>query len=266
MDIYLFFALFIAAGILTAIGLAQLRRRLPFGQYNWPLCLFLVALGAAANNTAAVLFAGGEAFFPSGGFFGGDNLTVLVSGLFLAMVAVPGAVTSLFFLQKPAQMGPAAGWIWGYLLTQAAVSGSVLLLGVWPGYGVIPLRVYLFLMALLLLLISLGMGYRWSADGPAGLRLPLAGGGALALLCLLLALGMRIQAGHDPGWGLDLTQTPCGLWYTRLSLPAAVLIGDYQYDWVITAPPLCLSALAPPVLFTAGWLGGRALKYRKARS
>ena len=266
MNVYLFFALLIAAGIFTAVGLGQLRRRLPAAQYNWPLCFFLTVLGAAANNTAAVFFAGGEAFFPSGGFFGGDNFTALVTGLFLALFAVPGILTSLFFLRKSAKTGPVMGWVWGCLLTQGAVSCAVLLLGIWPGYGVIPLAFYLPLSALLLLLISLGMAYRWSTDGPTGLGLPLGGGLLLCLLSLLLALGMRAQARIDPAWGLDLTQTPCGLWYTRLILPSAVLIGAYQYDWTITAPLLCLSAVSPPALFTAGWLGGRALKYRKARS
>lgn len=257
MNIYLFFALFLAAGILSAAGLALLRRRLPFGQYNWPLCLFLAVLGAAANNTAAVFFAGGDAFLPSGGFFGGGNLTALVTGLFLALFAVPGILTSLFFLQKPAKMGPAAGWVWGYVLTQGAVSCAVLLLGLWPGYAAIPLILYVPLAALLLLLVSLGLGYRWGGSGILGRNLALGGGGALAALSLALTAGMRAQAHIDPAWGLDLTQTPCGLWYTRLNLPAAVLLGDYQYDWEITAPLLYLSAIAPAVLFTAGWLAGR---------
>ena len=69
-----------------------------------------------------------------------------------------------------------------------------------------------------------------------------------------------LQASIDPAWGLDLTQTPCGLWYTRLNLPAAVLLGEYQYDWAITAPLLYFSAIALALLFTAGWLGGRYLK------
>ena len=260
MNVYLFFALFIAAGVLSALGLAWLRRRLPFGPYNWPLCLFLAALGAAANNTAAVLFAGGETFFPSGGFFGGDNLTVLVTGLLLALVAVPGIVTSLFFLQRPAKMGPVAGWAWGAILTQGAVSWAVLLLGLWPSYDTIPLALYVPLAALLIFLFSLGLGYRWGDSGVLGRNLALGGGGALAALSLALAAGMRRQARTDPAWGLDLTQTPCGLWYTRLTLPAAVLLGEYQYGWEITAPLLYLSAIAPAVLFTAGWLAGRHLK------
>lgn len=264
MDIYLFFALFIAAGILSAVGLARLRRKLPFGQSNWPLCFFLAVLGAAANNSAAVFFAGGDAFLPSGGgFLGGGNLTALVTGLFLALFAVPGILTSLCFLQKPAQMGPAAGWVWGYVLTQGALSCAILLLGMWPNYDAIPLILYVPLTALLLLLISLGMGYRWGGEG--GRVLALGGGGALALLHLLLAVGMRLQAHIDPAWGLDLTQTPCGLWYTRLNLPAAVLLGEYQYDWTITAPLLYVSAAAPALLFTAGWLGGQYLKYKRGR-
>ncbi len=116
------------------------------------------------------------------------------------------------------------------------------------------------LTALLVLLLSLGMGYRWGGEGVWGRTIALGGGGALALLNLLLAVGMRLQASIDPAWGLDLTQTPCGLWYTRLNLPAAVLLGEYQYDWAITAPLLYFSAIAPALLFTAGWLGGRYLK------
>ena len=110
MDIYLFFALFIAVGVLSAVGLARLRRKLPFGRYNWPLCFFLAVLGAAANNSAAVFFAGGDAFLPSGGgFLGSGSWTALITGLFLALFAVPGILTSLFFLQRPAEAGPAAG-------------------------------------------------------------------------------------------------------------------------------------------------------------
>ncbi len=254
-------------GISLAAALHVFRRKLPFGRYDWPLYFFLALLGTAANNTAAVFFAGGEAFLPSGGF-GGGNLTALSTGLFLVLFAAPGIVTCLVLHRKAGgSPGPAAGWIWGWILTWGGVSCAVCLLGVWPGYGGgMPLGGYLALMPGVILLLSGAAGYRWGADGPLGLGITLGGGGVFCLACVLLAAGMRAQARIDPNWGLSLTQTSAGLWYTRLNLPAAVLVGDYQYDWDITAPLLCLSALAPSALFTAGWLGGRALKFQKARS
>lgn len=251
----------ILAGSLLAAGLHRLADLLPFGRYRWPLCFFFAALGAAANNTSAVLFAGGDAFLPGGGgFFGGDNLTALFTGLLAALFAVSGLVTCLLLRQKPdGRPGALAAWTWSWVLTQGALACVILLLGsfvtfrTFPGDGAgLPLWGYLLLVSLLCLSLGACFGRHWGGAGRAAL--PLAGMAAVCAGMLLLAAGMLAQAQIDPSWGLDLIQSPAGMWYARLNLPAALLLGDYQYAWEIRPPGLWLSAAAPHALFTVGYL------------
>lgn len=268
MELYLVFLVPVLFGVLLAVLLHRLRHilpGLPFGQYHWPVYGFLAALGAAANNTAAVFFAGGDTFFP-----GGDNITALVTGVLMALFSASGLLASLLLRLRPAgQPGPLAAWVWSWVLTQGALACIILLLGVFvafrtfpDGTGGLPLWEYRALVCLLCLCFGGFFGRHWGKTGgeETGRRrlvIPLAGGMAVCLAMGLLAAGMLVQARVDPTWGLDLIQTPAGIWYARLNLPAAVLLGEYQYAWSITPLGIWLSALTPHLLFTLGYLAPR---------
>lgn len=270
MEAVILFLVPLAAGISLAVFLCFISGLRP-APLSWPTLFFLVVLGTAANNVSAVWYAGAGAILPSsGGFFGGDNLTVAITGLALALLALPGLVICLFFSHKSAgQPHPISGWLWSWLTTQSILSTLIFLMGfslgfqTWPNgfngsdHPGLPLRAYLILIALLCLGLGLFFGARWGGTGSAAV--PLVG---LAVLCALsgaLVWGMLAQA-NDPAWGLSLIQTPAGLWYARLNLPAALLLGDYEYAWGVSAPGIWLSALAPHLLFTGGYLAPRLFK------
>lgn len=258
MELCLFLLVPALAGALLAVLLTIPGRRLSL-QYPWPLWFFLASLGAAANNTAAVWFAGGEALLPSpGGFLGGDSLTASLTGALLGIFSLSGAGTALL-LRRPSGgiPGPAAAWTWAWILSQGALSAVLLLLGAFlsfrtfpDGQGGLPLSGYLLLLALL----CPGLGCFWGRRWGRGYSAPLAGTAAVCALTALLAALMISQARYEPLWGLDLIQSPAGTWFARLALPAALLLGDYQYAWDISAPGILLSALAPHLLFSAGYL------------
>ncbi|MGI5972783.1 MAG: hypothetical protein ACOX67_03375 [Oscillospiraceae bacterium] len=251
-----------AAGAAAAALLRFLRRSRPTALPR-PGLFFLAILGAAANNTAAVLCTGADALLPSGGgFLGGDRFNALFTGMTLALFALPGilvcAIRPVTGEARPQR--PLPVWVWGWILSQGALSAIILLLGFLPGYrpfsdresyGGLPLWGYLILMTALHLLAGWLVGQR--LPGPAKKRLAatFTGCGALCLISALLLVGMLAKA-VDPTWGLSLMQTPCGTWYGRLALPAALLLGDYQYAWDITVPGLWCSVLLPHLLFAAG--------------
>ena len=108
MELCLFLLVPALAGALLAVLLTIPGRRLSL-QYPWPLWFFLASLGAAANNTAAVWFAGGEALLPSpGGFLGGDSLTASLTGALLGIFSLSGAGTALL-LRRPSGPTDRAG-------------------------------------------------------------------------------------------------------------------------------------------------------------
>ncbi len=266
MEVVVLIFIPIVAGLIVAVLLCFLSGLKP-AALPWPTLFFLAVLGTAANNVSAVWFTGADAFFPSGGFFGGANLTVAFTGLALALFAFPGLLLCPFFSHKAAgRPMPISGFVWSYFTTQALLAGLIFLVGfslsfqTWPNgfhgsdHPGLPLWAYLMLASLLCLGLGLFFGSRWGREG--GIAAPLVG---LALLCLLsagLMAGMLTQAG-DATCGASLVQTPAGMWYARLNLPTALLLGDYQYAWNIGLPGLWLSALAPHLLFTMGYLAPR---------
>lgn len=224
----------------------------------WPPFLFVVLLGAVACDVSAVWYTGTWAIFPSGGFLG-DNFTVLAYGLIFGLFALAGLWTSCsaFQLRNGKAPSPLSAWLWGWLLSQSVLHLLILLLGQFPfqtfadGMG-LPMKAYLILMAAACLALGVFFGRRWGR-GHSPL-VPLIG---LALICaagVLLARLMLRQAHHDPSWGLDLVQTPAGMWYSRLFLPSAILLGDYQYRWDITPTGIYFFTVAPHVIFTVGYL------------
>lgn len=245
--------------------LSLLRRRLDPEGPNWPLLVFLLLLGVAANNTSAVWFAGGDSLF-SGGFLG-DNGAAAFTGSLLLLAALPGAaVAASLGRGHHRRLGPVSGMVWGWLLFQSGCAVLIWCLGVsvpfasFPGRPGLPLAVYVPCMVGLHLAVSFLLARRYGG----GIVPPLIG---LAILCALTALLVLSMLGEasDPTWGLALTQTRGGFWYTRLELPAALLLGDYQYRWDITPPGLWLSALAPHLLFAVGWLAGLTFKPSETR-
>ena len=264
MEIVVFLLIPMLTGAAAAALLCFLRGLRPT-VLPWPTLFFLAALGTAANNVSAVWFTGTWAFLPSsGGFFGGDNFTAAIGGLSLLLCALPGLVVCLFLSRrKEGAPNPAAGWAWGWVTTQAILSMLIFLVGFAFAFRSrsdcrgLPLWAYLILAALLCLGLGLFFGARWGRFGSAAI--PLIGLAALCALSGALVWGMLAQA-SDVTWGLSLIQTPAGMWYARLDLPAALLLGDYQYAWDVSAPGIWLSALAPHLLFTGGYLAPRLFK------
>lgn len=225
----------------------------------WPPLSFLVILGAVAGDASAVWYTGTEMFFPGEGGFLGDNFTVLVYGLIFGIFALSGflASCSAFRLGNGKTPSPLSAWCWSWLLSQSALQILILVLGQFSfqsfaGDWGLPMEIYILIVAIASLALGLFFGqYREKSHGP---WVPLMG---LALVCaagLLLAQQMLRQAHHDPSWGLDLVQTTAGMWYSRLFLPSAVLLGDYQYRWDITPTGIYLFTVAPHVIFAAGYL------------
>lgn len=249
-----------------AAVLWTVRQKLVPDSSNWPLLVSLAALGNAANNTSAVWFAGGDAIFDSNGW---DNMGAGITGMLLGLMAVGGIAVSLFLNRKsPAPRRPHP--LWGWVLVQGAVSCVIFLLGSFVHFGrysshSLSLPVYLVVMTVLIFALSALAGGQLG-DRPHAALFSLGVCGLMSGLSLGLMVSMRANASVDPSWGLDLIQSAAGTWFARLNLPAAVLIGDYQYDWNITAPLLYLSAIASNLLFAAGWLCGRLIARQKGNA
>lgn len=257
-EIILFFFIFpaLAGAFLGVLGLTLMALRptaLP-----WPLFFFLVLLGGAGCNVSAVCYTGAWAVFHSGGSFLGDDFTAVVFGLMLAVGALAGALASLTTrrLRNGKAPSPLTAWGWGWLLSQSALHILILFLGLLPfrsfpdGRG-LPLGGYLLLMAVAIPALGFFFGRLWGrGHGPL---VPLLGCLVLSALGLLLAF-LMLETAHDPTWGLSLVQTKAGGLYSRLYLPSAILLGDYQYRWDITPVKVYLLTLAPHILFAVSYL------------
>lgn len=270
MEVILVFSLPVLIGAILAALLRFLRRKLD-SALNWPLLFFLAVLGAAANNTAAVFFAWAGCFFPSnGGFFGGDNLTAALSGLLLLLFSVPGILVCATAHKTGRRPNVVSGWSWGWVMGQAALSALIFVLGLYPTFRIlptdagIPMPVFEGLLALICPLLGFLLSRRMAGQGRGGVLIPIVGTVMFCAVSALLILSMLGQAA-DPTSGGHLIQSVPGLWYSRLNLPAALLLGDYQYAWHITPPGLLLSALSPSLLFLLGWLGALWLKPSETR-
>lgn len=255
----LFFFVFlpVLVGVLLGLGGNFLMKRWPTA-LPWPLFFFLVLLGGAACNASAVCYTGAWAVFHSGGSFLGDDFTAVVFGMMLGLGALAGVLASLTTLKLRSGNAPSApaSWAWGWLLSQSVLNILIFLLGLLPfqsfpdGDG-LPLWGYLLLMVTAVPALGFLFGRRWGKGyGP---RVPLLGLTFLSAVGLLLAF-MMFKTSGDPTWGLSLIQTPAGALYSRLCLPSAILLGDYQYRWDITPVKVCLLTLAPHILFAVGFL------------
>lgn len=261
MDVILFllFCALAPALVGTLLGLCGyfLMKRFPTA-LPWPLFLFLVLLGGAGCNVSAVCYTGAWAVFHSGGSFLGDDFTVVVTGLMLALGALAGVLASLttLKLRNGKAPSPLAAWGWGWLLSQSALHILIFLLGLFPfqsfsnGKG-LPLWGYLLIMAIAIPALGVFFGRLWGRD--CGPLVPLLGAAVLSALGLLLTF-LMLKTAHDPAWGLSLVQTRAGALYSRLCLPSAILLGDYQYRWEITPAGVYLATLAPHFLFAVGYL------------
>lgn len=223
----------------------------------WPLFLFATLLGGAACNVSAVCYTGTWAVFHSGGGFLGDDFTAVVTGMMLAVGALAGLGVSLATLKLRNGKPPcaAASWCWSWLLSQSVLNILIFLLGLLPYQpfpnGGLPLWAYLLIMAVVIPALGALFGRLWGMDhGP---MVPLVGGLFLSAFGLFLAL-MMFQTTIDPTWGLALMQTRAGRLYSRLCLPSAILLGDYQYRWDIAPVKVYLLTILPHVLFAAGYL------------
>lgn len=255
--IFFFFLLPILVGVLLGVGSYFLMKRFPTA-LPWPLFLFLVLLGGAGCNVSAVCYTGAWAVFHSGGGFLGDDFTAVVFGMMLAIGALAGVLASLTTrkLRNGKAPSPLAAWGWGWLLSQSALHALIFLLGLLPfqsfpdGDG-LPLGGYLLIMTIAIPALGFLFGRLWGRDhGP---MVPLLGLAFLSAVGLLLAF-LMLRTAHDPTWGLSLIQTRAGAFYSRLCLPSAILLGDYQYRWDIGPVKVCLLTLAPHILFAAGFL------------
>lgn len=258
MQVLLLLAIPVLPGFLLGLCCYFLMKRWPTA-LAWPLFLFIALLGGAACNTAAVWYTGAWAIFTTGGGgVLGDNFVAGVNGLALALFALAGLAVSFTTLKLRTGKRPYAltAWGWGWLLSQSVLNILIFLLGLRPfqvfpdGRG-LPMWAYLLIMAVAIPALGAFFGYRWG-KGHSPL-IPLL---ALALLSAFggyMAWWMLWEAG-DPTWGLSLMQTGTGLLYSRLCLPSAILLGDYQYRWSITPGKVYLLTLAPHVLFAVGYL------------
>lgn len=255
----LFFFVFLPAlvGVLLGVGGDFLMKRFPTA-LPWPLFLFFVLLGGAGCNVSAVCYTGAWAVFHSGGSFLGDDFTAVVFGLALAVGALAGVLASLPTL-KPRNgkaPSPLAAWGWGWLLSQSALHILILLLGLLPfqsfpdGDG-LPLWGYLLIMVIAIPALGVCFGRLWGRNhGPL---VPLLGCLFLSTLGLGLVF-LMFRTASDPTWGLSLMQTRAGMLYSRLYLPSAILLGDYQYRWDINPVKVTLLTLAPHILFAVSFL------------
>ena len=266
-SVFFLFLLPILVGALLGILSLSLMALRPTA-LPWPLFLFLILLGGAACNVSAVCYTRAWAVFHSNGGFLGDDFTAVVTGMMLAIGALAGAAVSLPTLKlrngKP-PCAPAA-WCWSWLLSQSLLNLLVFLLGLLPyqsfpdGDG-LPLWGYLLLMAAVIPALGFLFGRLWGK--PHGPLVPLLGLVGLSALGLLLTVSM-FRTSMDPTWGLALMQTRAGGLYSRLYLPSAILLGDYQYRWDISLAKVCLMTLAPHLLFTMGYLAPRLFSGKRA--
>lgn len=255
--IFFFLVLPILVGALLGAGCYFLMKRWP-AALPWPVFLFAVLLGGAACNVSAVCYTGAWAVFHSGGSFLGDNFTAVVFGIALAVGSLAGMLVSLttLKLRNGKAPSPLSSWCWGWLLSQSVLHILIFLLGLLPfqsfpdGSG-LPLRGYLLVMLAAIPALGFLFGRLWGRD--CGLLVPLLGLVFLSALGLLLVF-MMFKTAHDPTWGLSLIQTRAGGLYSRLYLPSAILLGDYQYRWDIAPAGVYLATLAPHLLFAAGYL------------
>ncbi len=254
--LFLFILPILVGGLLGLCGYFLMKRSptaLP-----WPLFLFIVLLGGAACNTAAVWYTGAWAIFSGSGGFLGDNFAALLNGFVLALASLAGLAVSLttLKLRNGKAPSPLAAWGWGWLLSQSVLNILIFLLGllpfqVFPDRNGLPLWAYLLIMTVAIPALGAFFGSRWGkGHGPL---IPLLGCLFLSVLGLLLAL-MMLKTSLDPAWGLALMQAKAGMLYSRLCLPSAILLGDYQYRWAITPGKVHLLTLAPHVLFAVGYL------------
>lgn len=256
-SVFILFALPILVGALLGIALLCLTTLFPTA-LPWPLFFFLTLLGGAACNYSAVCYTGAWAVLHGGSGFLGDNFTAAFTGIMLAVGALAGAGVSLTTRRLRNGKPPcaAAAWCWSFLLSQSVLHILIFLLGLLPfqsfpdGKG-LPLWAYLLLMAVLTPALGFLFGRLWGK--PHGPLVPLLGLIGLSALGLLLTT-MMFKTSIDPTWGLALLQTRAGGLYSRLCLPSAILLGDYQYRWDVTPIKVCLLTLAPHFLFAAGYL------------
>lgn len=247
----------ILVGVLLALCCYLLMKRFPTA-LPWPLFLFIVLLGGAACNTAAVWYTGARAIFSGSGGFLGDNFAALLNGFVLALASLAGLAVSFttLKLRNGKTPSPLAAWGWSWLLSQSVLNILVFLLGqlpfqVFPDRNGLPLWAYLLIMTVAIPALGAFFGSRWGkGHGPL---IPLLGLAALSVLGSFLAF-MMLRTAHDPAWGLSLMQIRAGILYSRLCLPSAILLGDYQYRWAITPGKVYLLTLAPHVLFAVGYL------------
>lgn len=258
MQVLLLLAIPVLPGCLLGLCFYFFMKRFPTA-LPWPLFFFSILLGGAACNTAAVFYTGAWAIFTTGGGgVLGDNFVAGVNGLALALFALAGLAVSFstLKLRNGKAPSPLASWGWGWLLSQSVLNILIFLLGlrpfqVFPDDRGLPLWAYLLIMAVAIPALGAFFGYRWGRNhGPF---IPLLGCLFLSLLGLSLALIM-LKPAIDPAWGLALMQAKAGMLYSRLYLPSAILLGDYQYRWAITPGKVYLLTLAPHVLFAVGYL------------
>lgn len=255
----IFFLIVLPVLVGASLGLACyfIMKRRPTA-LPWPLYFFFALLGGAACNTAAVHYTGTWAIFSGRGGFLGDGFSALFNGTVLALASLAGMAVSFTALRLRTGKRPCApaAWGWGWLISQSVLNILIFLLGLLPFQVFadrpgLPLWLYLVMIATATLALGTVFGLRWGrAHSPL---FPLLGMALLSALGLYMAWCMLREA-EDLNWGLSLIQTGSGLWYSRLCLPSAILLGDYGYRWDITPARVYLFTLAPHVLFATGYL------------
>ncbi len=258
------------------------------------VCLFCL------SNIGAVLYAGAEGIDGGGGWIsfspGVDvlfwgTLAVLSGGLSAIFFAVcrPGIPNVPEHLQFPAAYLAALG----ILTVLTVLLGAC---GLFPGYDSLldlPLHIPFWLYAILLGLLYLGTGYWFGSRSSANFRTGLCWGIGITALMALLGIAALLQrwnqlqpvygdmvrqweeAGlNGCGFVDSVMETFPGAILARINLPASVLLGVYDWDYVdafrlIECNPAdmllweriitMLISACPTLLFTVGW----ALGHRK---
>lgn len=255
------------------------------------VCLFCL------SNIGAVLYAGAEGMDSGGGWISfSPGLDVLFWG---TLAALSGVLSAIFFavcrpgipkVPAPLQFPAAYVAVLGILTVGTVLLGAC---GLFPSYDSLldlPVHIPFWLYAILLCLVYLSAGYWFGCRSTAGLHVGVCWGIGITAVLVLLGIAALLQRWNhlQPFYGDMVRQwqesgfngcgfvdsvmeTVPGAILARINLPASVLMGAYDWDYVdlfrlIERNPAetllweriitVLVCACPSLLFTIGWAIG----------